>query len=128
MLSKLYTSKWCFVTYLINQVTIETATLYVFMSQISVTGRNDGLYDTGVILFIYYVHIKHMLYQKLGLVCDMITSGLQGRYVVVVSIKICPQAFQGQTYFSALVQGFEDLIKLVKELTDRHTEMNDDCM
>lgn len=104
------------------------ATLYVFMLQISVTGRNDGLYDTGVILFIYYVHIKHMLYQKLGLTCDMITSGLQGRYVVVVSIKICPQAFQGQTYFSALVQGFEDLIKLVKELTDRHTEMNDGCM
>lgn len=31
MLSKLYTSKWCFVTYLINQVTIETATLYVFL-------------------------------------------------------------------------------------------------
>lgn len=54
------------------------------------TGRNDGLYDTGVILFIYYVHIKHMLYQKLGLTCDMITSGLQGHYVVVVSIKVCP--------------------------------------
>lgn len=31
-------------------------------------------------------------------------------------------------FFSALVQGFEDLIKLVKELTDPHTEMNDGCM
>lgn len=69
-----------------------------------------------------------MLYQKLGLTCDMITSGLQSRYVVVVSIKICPQAFKVKPDFSALVQGFEDLIKLVKELTDPHTEMNDGCM
>lgn len=93
MLSKLYISKWCFVIYFINQVIIEMVILYVFMLQILVIGRNDGLYDIGVILFIYYVYIKYMLYQKFGLICDMIILGLQGCYVVVVLIKICFQVF-----------------------------------